>query len=136
MIRTRRWKLCLQPRGRKELYDLEHDPSETRNLADDPAMASVIAKLSSQLFEHMRAIGDPASARFTEQATPKVNSKADRHPNILDLHADQHNARVLGCAGHPDVKNPQSDQLASRIRRTQNATGKSVVPLSNDLGEP
>lgn len=136
MIRTRQWKLCLQPRGRKELYDLEHDPSETRNLADDPAMAPGIAKLSSQLFEHMRAIGDPASARFTEQAAPKVNSKADRRPNIPNRHGDPHHARVLGCAGHPDVGTPQSDRLAAWIRRTPNATGKSVVPLSIDREEP
>ena len=66
MIRTRHWKLCLQPRGQKELYDLEKDADETRNLVSDSAMAPVIEKLSAQLLEHMRAIGDPAVQRFTK----------------------------------------------------------------------
>ena len=38
---------------------------------------------------------------------------AERPPNILFLHADQHNARVMGCAGHPDVKTPTLDRLAA-----------------------
>ena len=36
-----------------------------------------------------------------------------RRPNILFFHADQHNARVMGCAGHPDVKTPWLDRLAA-----------------------
>ena len=38
---------------------------------------------------------------------------AERPPNILFFHADQHNARVMGCAGHPDVKTPTLDRLAA-----------------------
>jgi arylsulfatase A-like enzyme len=64
MIRTRHWKLCLFPAKRRELYDLEKDPDEIHDLSRDPAMASVIGKLSDQLLEHMRSIGDPAMARF------------------------------------------------------------------------
>lgn len=66
MIRTKKWKLCLAPRGGKELYDLQQDPNETRNLAGDPALASVIEKLTAQLVEHMRAVGDPAAPQFTK----------------------------------------------------------------------
>lgn len=33
-------------------------------------------------------------------------------PNVLLLFADQHNADVLGCAGHPVVKTPHLDALA------------------------
>ena len=66
MIRTRQWKLCLHPRGQKELFDLQKDPGETRNLADDPALAPVIRKLSAQLFEHMRSVVDPAVSRLAE----------------------------------------------------------------------
>lgn len=42
-------------------------------------------------------------------------------PNVLFLFSDQHNADVLGCAGHPIVKTPHLDQLASegvRFTRT------------------
>ncbi|MBN1670129.1 MAG: sulfatase-like hydrolase/transferase [Kiritimatiellae bacterium] len=35
-----------------------------------------------------------------------------KKPNILLLFSDQHNAGVLGCEGHPDVKTPALDRLA------------------------
>ena len=34
-------------------------------------------------------------------------------PNVLLLFADQHNADVMGCAGHPIVKTPNLDRLAA-----------------------
>ena len=34
-------------------------------------------------------------------------------PNILFLMSDQHNARCLGCAGHPNVKTPNLDRVAT-----------------------
>ena len=34
-------------------------------------------------------------------------------PNILFLFSDQHNANVLGCAGHPVVQTPNLDRLAA-----------------------
>jgi hypothetical protein len=40
---------------------------------------------------------------------------AEQRPlNVLLLFADQHNADVLGCSGHPLVKTPNLDQLAAR----------------------
>jgi len=35
-------------------------------------------------------------------------------PNVLLLFADQHNADVMGCSGHPIVKTPNLDQLAAK----------------------
>jgi choline-sulfatase len=61
MIRTRQWKLNVLPGGRKELFDLENDPNETRNVADDPARAALIRTLTGQLRDHMRSVGDPAA---------------------------------------------------------------------------
>jgi len=37
-----------------------------------------------------------------------------RRPNILLLFSDQHNASVMSCAGHPDVRTPGLDRLASK----------------------
>ena len=37
---------------------------------------------------------------------------ADRQPNVLFIISDQHNAKCLGVAGHPDVKTPNLDRLA------------------------
>lgn len=43
--------------------------------------------------------------------------------NILLILSDQHNAKVLGCKGHPDVKTPNLDRMAAegvRFAITQN----------------
>ena len=34
-------------------------------------------------------------------------------PNVLFIVSDQHNAKVLGCKGHPDVQTPALDRLAA-----------------------
>jgi N-acetylglucosamine-6-sulfatase len=36
----------------------------------------------------------------------------DRRPNILFILGDNHNARTMGCAGHPFIKTPGMDRLA------------------------
>lgn len=38
---------------------------------------------------------------------------SSKHPNILIVMADQHNARYLGAAGHPVVATPAIDRLAA-----------------------
>jgi choline-sulfatase len=60
MIRTRRWKLNTWPKGGRELFDLEKDPQEVKNLAADPAYADTIRRLEAQLRQHMESVGDPA----------------------------------------------------------------------------
>jgi N-sulfoglucosamine sulfohydrolase len=46
-------------RPQYELYDLQADPHETRNLADDPAHAATKARLEKRLLDELRATGDP-----------------------------------------------------------------------------
>lgn len=50
-----------------------------------------------------------------------------RPPNVLFLMSDQHNARCLGHAGHPDVSTPALDRLASRGTRFTNAFAQSPI---------
>lgn len=46
-------------RPAEELYDLEVDPQELKNLAADPAMAEVKRGLEHQLIDWMSETGDP-----------------------------------------------------------------------------
>lgn len=68
MIRRDQFKLVYFVGMAPELFDLENDPEETRNLAGDPAYADVLARLEAEL----RAICDPEDvdrrARADQQA--------------------------------------------------------------------
>lgn len=48
-VRNRRYKLNWYDRGNKELYDLQQDPHELRNLAGDASVAKLQADLESKL---------------------------------------------------------------------------------------
>jgi arylsulfatase len=50
-----------------------------------------------------------------------------RKPNILFLFSDQHNARCLSGAGHPDVKTPNLDRLAREGIRFDNAYSNNPI---------
>lgn len=49
MVRTDKWKLVFRVDGTKELYDLENDPDELRNVSSDPKNAAIISELMEQL---------------------------------------------------------------------------------------
>jgi arylsulfatase A-like enzyme len=60
MIRTDRWKLIHYPHlGRWQLFDLQDDPGETRDLADDPERAEILQELQSMLARWQSENGDP-----------------------------------------------------------------------------
>ena len=42
-----------------ELFDLEKDPHEMKNVADDPAYADVLKDLRSQLMARLKETNDP-----------------------------------------------------------------------------
>lgn len=48
-------------------------------------------------------------------------------PNVLILYSDQHNARCLSCAGHPDVQTPNLDRLAAEGLRFDNAYANNPI---------
>jgi arylsulfatase A-like enzyme len=51
MVRTKRWKLVRYGGGEGELYDLENDPGEERNLYGDAAHAPTVARLQGRLLD-------------------------------------------------------------------------------------
>jgi choline-sulfatase/uncharacterized sulfatase len=48
-------------------------------------------------------------------------------PNVLFILSDQHNAKVLGCNGHPDVQTPNLDRLAGEGVRFDNAVTQNPI---------
>jgi arylsulfatase A-like enzyme len=66
MIRTHEWKYSVfrHPRTgivRRELFHLQDDPWELRNLADDGKSRPVLVRLEKQLKEHLERTDDRAS---------------------------------------------------------------------------
>ena len=59
MIRTKRWKLNRHIRWGDELYDLENDPHELKNLANDPAHAGTREELGRKLDQWIKDHKDP-----------------------------------------------------------------------------
>ncbi len=58
-IRDARYKLIRYPKiDRVQLFDLEADPQETRDLSTDPSQAQRIAELTRELVRWQRAVGD------------------------------------------------------------------------------
>ena len=46
MVRTDRWKLNYLSWERCELFDMEKDPGEFRNVIDDPGNAGIVKELT------------------------------------------------------------------------------------------
>jgi arylsulfatase A-like enzyme len=52
------WKLCLRDKDLNELYNLNEDPFETRNLCSDPQCASVVSRLALEIYRWQEATDD------------------------------------------------------------------------------
>lgn len=61
-------------RPERELYDLENDPHETENLAEDPAYADVLNRLENRVNEWMTRTDD----RLLEGAWPPTEEQKER----------------------------------------------------------
>lgn len=60
MIRTERYKYTRYLEGNaEELYDMQEDPGETRNLAPDPEYAEILQEHRNILAGHLRETSDP-----------------------------------------------------------------------------
>jgi len=58
---------------RSELYDLEADPGETRNVIADPAYRRTLERLRGELAEVFRRIGAPPLAEWRRTTTQNLN---------------------------------------------------------------
>jgi len=57
----------IRPRVPEELYDLESDPNEQRNLVDNPVFRDTLDVMRQRLDNHMRETGDPYLGREFEK---------------------------------------------------------------------
>ena len=53
-----RWKYIFSPGGIDELYDLEDDPFERTNLADEPEHREILLEMCRRMWTRMKDIGD------------------------------------------------------------------------------
>ena len=52
------WKLCLRDKDLNELYNLNEDPFETRNLYPDPQHASLVSGFTTEVYRWQQATND------------------------------------------------------------------------------
>jgi len=64
MIRTRRRKYAVHGNKRRELFDLENDPHEVKNLSGSSTHQSRVADLHKKLRRHMKETTDPVLDKF------------------------------------------------------------------------
>lgn len=72
MCRTRKWKFNWYQGHQDELYDLENDPGELVNLADDPKHADIVAAMRDRLRRH---INDTPGDRFFQLSSTDAQGK-------------------------------------------------------------
>ncbi|MDF7825468.1 sulfatase-like hydrolase/transferase [Pontiellaceae bacterium B12227] len=90
MLRSNRWKLCSHSFDCWELYDLENDPSEAKNLYEQPEYAEVVRELTQRLMARMMNAGQapehllcPEAVGVDEDGMPVWNMKYD-HIELKD----------------------------------------------------
>jgi hypothetical protein len=67
MVRDRRWKYVWNATAEDELYDLESDSGELRNLAQDDQVTPELRRLRARLIEWMERAEDRLLNAWTRQ---------------------------------------------------------------------
>ncbi|MCX6873473.1 MAG: sulfatase-like hydrolase/transferase [Verrucomicrobia bacterium] len=101
-IRDERWKLIRYPLvDQTQLFDLQADPNEITNLAEQPAHTAKVAALMALLEEQQRHFGDVAPRQGKTLPVEKAaNSKTSRpSPAPSDARASRSSATLSGAAG-------------------------------------
>ena len=84
-VKNHRWKLILYPAiNHTQLFDLQNDPYELNNLADDSAHSLVRTRMWSELLTQQQQAGDTVSLRVANPAPMNYdlrnyNRQPDRH---------------------------------------------------------
>ncbi len=95
-VRTQRYMYARTEKGPWVLYDLEKDPDELHNLADDPASADVRKGLEARLEKWMQDTGD--SLRFNSDAPVEDKGRLYRFGTFYTI--DEY---LKWAAAHPEL---------------------------------
>jgi arylsulfatase A-like enzyme len=110
-IRTQRYAYVEHNAGARELYDLDSDPYELRNVASDPAYAKVKAKLSERLRRLNHCRGDDCHTR------PRVK---------LDLGYEARRKGGRECAANPIRVRVGGDAAGNAVKTEYYLEGKRL----------
>ena len=77
MVRTKRWKYIYDPHSVDELYDLEGDPGELVNRAEEPGCREVLREMQARLLGWNDATGDMFQWRWVRWNLPDPLSPED-----------------------------------------------------------
>ena len=102
-VRSREFHYIHYSDGGEELYDVNADPLQRKNLADDPSYLSTKAELKQSL---------PTTNAPHYRGQVSTKSETKKRPNVVTLYADDLGYRDIGCYDGP-VKTPVLDQLAA-----------------------
>lgn len=73
-VRDERWKLIAYPKlGYLQLFDLQNDPNETKDVFGDPANAPHVARLRQLMKEWQAKVGDKVAIPEESHAPPQVD---------------------------------------------------------------
>ena len=117
-IRTIGWKYVFCSSGESQLYNLEKDPGETRNLIADAASAAIhkqTPRRSRPLDERDRRppLHMTIERRQFLSFPAVLAARRPEPPNIVFILTDDQRFDALGCLNHPFLRTPNLD----RIRR-------------------
>ena len=108
MIRTHRWKLIYYPVGNRfQLFDLEADPLELKDLADDAAHGETLAELTARLIPELHG------SDLDWLRDGALRGKPDR-PYIWAPHRSLNSQRGDGWPPGPVVDIPQIEWTRER----------------------
>ena len=127
------WRLCEEKPGpgtgeavKRELYDYETDPLETRNLAGDDDQTPVIERMGKLATRYRKAYGSLEGERPRE---PRADVGRETRPNVILIVADDLSRQL--CTFLPEGKGkslmPNLNRLASEGVVFQNLHSPSPV---------
>ncbi|MEK7676662.1 MAG: sulfatase-like hydrolase/transferase [Verrucomicrobiota bacterium] len=123
MVRTRDWKYVRYLGYGEELYHLESDPRELKNLAGVAERKQKQQDLAGRLDTWLAQTQDPfAQLTVTDRQgrplplpreTGVQTAASNRPPNIVLIIADDQAWTDFGFMGHPVIRTPHLDKLAA-----------------------